>query len=144
MEGEALYRSMADRTQSATLRRILILLAEEEVKHRGLLQAISTHQSLPDWPEPQKQQAWQESQRLYSNLTQHMDILIEQSEQSFFEQAIKAEEASDLFYRKLASQSTHADEKRLLLRLSEEEQLHQALLQGILQLLNTPQTQGKQ
>lgn len=134
IEGEQLYRSLADQAPCVELRETLLLLASEEVKHRHLIESLRQGATFATGPVDVIIAHPQATLQAISESLQKARIGFNHTE--FFRKAIELEVSSEEFYSKLVQDSKNPHQKALFLRLAGEERMHQALLEGIIHVLD--------
>lgn len=133
IEGEQLYRSLAAKAPCTELGETLLLLASEEVKHQKLIESLKKGAPLASLPVNAAIARPESILKAISMAVENADIIFDY--EIFFRHSIQLEISSEVFYSQLAQESTNSHQKALFLRLAGEERMHQALLEGILHVL---------
>lgn len=142
LEGERLYRHLAERAPCPELRESLLLLASEEVKHRELIEKLREGMPFVSAPVHATIAHPEGMLQAISHSLEH--TACDSNQAAFFRNALDLEVSSEDFYQKLAQESSDSHQKALFFRLAGEERMHQALLEGILQLLDISLTLSSQ
>lgn len=134
-DGENLYRQLATQSGDMGIRRILTMLADDEVKHREVVAQMRV--SAPS-PMPQTE-ILARAQNIFAQLkTQDIDLGGTQVE--LYQQAQDIERKSKAFYLETASQVADHAQKRLLTQIADEEGRHFFLLDHVIEFLSRPLT----
>jgi rubrerythrin len=135
-DGESYYREIALKTNDKGLTTIMTLLADEEVKHRRIIQDMKTR--TPYVPET----------RILDNV---MNIFVQMKEEKnrvfdpkikqveLYRKAQELEKKSEDFYREKSAQVAGPGHKDLLLKIAEEEKRHYFILENVIDFVNRPQ-----
>jgi rubrerythrin len=136
LEGEAFYRSIADKSSHAWLKQIFLLLAEEEVKHRIFLERLQEGDSNPELSESNTLDS---VKKLFSSLEKSLiPAIFIGDESALYSTALILEDESSKLYAQKALEASSPAQATLFQRLAAEERMHATLIQGILQFLENP------
>jgi rubrerythrin len=134
-DGENYYHQLAQQTTNKGLQAILIMLADEEVKHYNAIEKIKTAAS-----------AITETTILTD--AKNVFVQIRQSGESFnfdlgqielYKKAQDIEEKSRVFYLEKSGHVEEGYQRDLFLRLAEEEKRHYFLLDNIIEFVSRPE-----
>jgi rubrerythrin len=135
-DGEDYYRSLAAQTRNKGLKTILTMLADEEVKHYGVLKQIKT-----DKPMMAQTTILDDARNVFARLKQAGGKFDSGSDQTeLYEKARDIEQKSEEFYRQKALEVSQEYQRDLFLRLAEEEKKHSFLLENIIEFVSRPKT----
>ncbi len=122
VEAHTLYRSVARKMDDPAARTLLAELAEEEVRHRALLEELTGDQAASFKP-PQGR-----SRNIVNYLTSK-PLRADSSLQQILVYAMKREDEARAFYQTMARAADNADLRALLENLSAMEDSHKARLE---------------
>ena len=137
-DGEKYYRELADGSANAGLKKIFIMLADEEVKHYTLIEQLRLGSDLPHIVET----------RILENVK---NIFIEMrdikigpridttEETNAYRKAREIEEMSRNFYLEKAEEVEDRQAKLLLKQLAKEEEKHFRIMENIVEFVSRPE-----
>ncbi|MBN1125616.1 MAG: ferritin family protein [Sedimentisphaerales bacterium] len=135
-EGENLYRDLARKSKNTGIRRILTILADEEVRHYQILSRME--QSTPEYPDTA---VLNEAKNVFAQMKADGNTLDLQADQvKLYRQAQDLEKKSQDFYEEKARQVETTTQKELLKKIAAEEERHYVLLDNIIELVSRPDT----
>ena len=133
-EGENFYREIAEKTSSKGLRRILTMLADEEVKHYQAIEGIRQ-----DEYQMNEATVLDDAKNIFIEMKDRGESFEPNQEQTqLYAKAQSIERKSQQFYNEKASQADKENEKMLFERLSKEEEKHYFLLGNIIEFISRP------
>ena len=136
LEGERMYRQMASETNNAGLKKILTMLADDEVRHYKYIENLDKA-GLSEYPQTTVLgDAKENFQGLQDNKA---DVLADVTQQDLYRKSVDLEKKAMETYESKAAESQDADEKKLLELLAKEEKRHYFLLQNLLDFIQEPQ-----
>jgi len=131
-DGETFYRELA--AQSSTgVKRILTMLAEDEVKHYGVVRDMA-QEAIPEMTESS---VLADARNVFAGM-KGTALNLEGEQVELYRKAQDIERRSQAFYEEKAQQVSVLAHKTLLLKIAEEEKRHYYLLDGIIEFLNRP------
>jgi rubrerythrin len=134
-DGERFYREIAGKADSTGIKRILTMLADEEVKHYRAIE---------------KMQQGRAGQMAETNiLDRAKNVFVQMKEEGgeftpdleqieLYEKAQEIEKRSRQFYEEKAAQADRDDQKQLFERLAVEEAKHYFLLENLIDFASRP------
>jgi len=131
------YKKLAQMAPSHSLKGILSLLADEELKHVDMVRALQQNQSV-DIP---KTNLLDEAKKVFEKIVdagEHFDFNV--SDSDLYEKARKIEQEARDYYAAQAEKAESEELRNVLLRLAEEEQKHYVLTDNLCQFVAHPQT----
>jgi len=135
-DGENFYRELAKKSKNTGIRRILILLAEEEVRHYQVLGQME-HGS-PELPDTT---VLNDVKNVFAQMQADGNTLDFRTDQiNLYRQAQDLEKKSQDFYAEKAQEVETPAQKRLLEKIAVEEERHYFLLDNIIELVSRPET----
>ena len=134
---EYYYRDLAERTGNVGLRRILIMLADEEAKHYQVVQEMKTKTPAQLADTPVLANAAKVFEKMRDAAKEfHFEI----TEADLYRKACDIEKESRKYYLQKAEEVTEPGQKDLFRRLAEEENKHLLLVQRIGDFVAQPET----
>ena len=135
-DGEAYYRELAQKSSDTGLARILIMLADEEVKHYNLFKQMKAGKA-----EYSEIPILANVKNVFAEMQQKGDAFDFSVEQvDFYRKAQDIEKKSEDFYREKAKEITDKDQKEIFLKIADEEKKHFLILEGIIEFVQRPKT----
>jgi rubrerythrin len=134
LDGKAMYEEEAAKVNNPGLKKILLMLAEEEQKHYDLFDAMKNSGDLGVLPSI--------SMSAIKNVFQEIKdsgekIELPENETEFYKKALEIEQKSEQFYRsEAAKQSGNVQET--MIKIAEEEHRHAILMENMIQFVNRP------
>ncbi len=142
LDGKAFYEKMAQKTADQELRKVLVMLAEEEQKHYNIFKKLREGKGPAAIPVGSTHSDTLKAVKSIfvelSNNTEHVSFT--QDERSIWAEALKIEEKSELFYREKAEDEDNAETKKLLTMIANEERNHIYLIDSVLTYMKFPDT----
>lgn len=136
-DGENYYRELAQKTEDKGLRKILNLLAEDEIKHYELIESFRKE----DPSEYLETTILKGAKNVFQELKEQggqWNPLADQVE--WYKKAQEAEQKSMDFYLSKAGEIQETRPKAIFLKLAEEEKKHYFLLENIIEFISRPKT----
>ena len=134
-DGERFYRSLADKAESAGIKRILTLLADDEVKHYDAVKKMAEEAS----PEMADTEILSEAKTIFADM-QSTALDLGGAQVDLYRQAQDIERKSQEFYVEQAEQAANPAHEALFARIADEEKRHYLLLDNVIEFLSRPQT----
>jgi len=135
-DGEDLYREMAANTQNAGIKKILVMLAEAEVKHYKTFKKMKAGEKVevPDTG------ILDDVKNIFKKMTETgemSNLNIPQVE--LYKKAEDIETKSEEFYLKEAEEVKDESQKRAFRKIAKEESKHYRILENIVNLVERPE-----
>jgi len=134
-DGEAYYRELAESTDNTGLKAILKFLADEEVKHYIIFKKLKEgkQDSLP------ASNILNDIQNVFVEMKEKGDNYdFDAAQVDFYKKAWDTEKKSEIFYREKAEETNVVHEKKLLIKVAEEEKCHAEIIEGIIEFIKEP------
>lgn len=141
-DGEDYYRELADKSNSAGLKKIFNMLADEEVKHFKIIERIQQKTNFPDAVDSEilggAKNVFIEMQDGKLNFDQgnYVDTT---EETNAYRKARDIEEKSREFYKTKAEEATDEQSAKLLKMLAREEERHYRIMDNIVEFVSRPE-----
>lgn len=136
-DGENYYRQLAGQCEKKGLKRILTMLADEEVKHYEAVKQMECGVN----PNMAETTILVDSKNIFAQMKDLQDEYecdVQQVE--LYKRAQEIEEKSRAFYSEKADEMGTEVGRDLLLKLAEEEKKHYFLLENIIEFVSRPET----
>ena len=137
-EGENYYRQLAEQSRSAGIKKIFIMLANEEVKHYHLIEQLSKK---ADSPHLAQTRVLEDVKNIFVGMKEsreevHVDTTEEVQK---YRKARDIEDQSQKFYREKAAETDDEVERRIFLQLAGEEAKHLRIMENIVEFVSRPE-----
>ncbi len=134
-DAERRYRTLSEKTVNPGLKSVMMLLAEEEARHREHYKALA-----------EGGDARLDDSRLISAVTEVFFTMRARgdtagtgfSEVALYKEALEAEKKHYELYRKKASRAGSGAERQMFLAISEEERQHALVLENVIEFVSRP------
>jgi rubrerythrin len=133
---ENYYRYLAESSQAEGLKKILLMLAEEEKKHKEILLAMKDGAKVkfPD------SSVLKDAKKVFKNLQGKYEIINDEVKQKeLYLKALGFEKESKDFYLKKAEETTSTEEKEIFSKLAAEEEKHFFLISNLVEYVAKPE-----
>ena len=134
-DGEAFYRDLAAKSGSTGVARILNMLADDELKHYGVVKQMA-EQSNPGMAETT---VLSDAKNIFAQM-QGAEFSLEGLQVELYLKAQDIERRSQEFYEEKAGQVTDPAQRAILLKIADEERRHHFLLDSVIEFLDRPRT----
>jgi rubrerythrin len=134
-DGETFYRRLALRTADAGVKRILTMLAEDEVKHYNVVKQMreSAESAMP------ATSILADAKNVFAQMAGH-EVDLGGTEIDLYREAQEIERKSRVFYQEKAQEIEGEARKALLLKIADEENRHYFLLDHMIEFVSRPKT----
>ena len=133
-DGEAYYRQLADKCAVPGLKRILNLLADDEVGHYNTFKHLK--EGTPT--DIQGSEILNNAKNVFMGMKADQGFDTTGSEIEMYNKAIEIEKKSEDFYREKAEEVNNPAARAILLKIAEDERRHQFLLTNTKEFLARP------
>ncbi|MFO7914424.1 MAG: ferritin family protein [Candidatus Krumholzibacteriales bacterium] len=134
-DGEEFYRGIAANTDDQGLKSIMLMLADEEVKHFRTIRKMKDNEYV--MPETT---ILSDARNLFEKMAGGDEFIEDEEDQiEVYREAQEIEKRSELFYGEKAEEAENEQQKKLLERLAEEERKHYFLLDNIIEFVSRPE-----
>jgi rubrerythrin len=134
-DGEAYYRDLIGRCNQEGIKRILSLLADDEVGHYNAFKKLKEESS----PEVCATTILGKTKTIFAEMRGQLEgFNIDISEIALYKKAIEVEKKSATFYKEKAAEMENQEAKAMFLKISEDEEKHQFLLENMVEFLSRP------
>ncbi len=133
-DGENYYHEIAQRTKHPGVRNIVLMLAEAEVRHYQTFQHLRNHETAP----LADLVYLSTIKNIFVRMREGKEALAEDGDETkLYRKAQTIEEKTRDFYRAKAPE-VPANQREVLLTISNEEQKHYDILENIIQMVTRP------
>lgn len=137
-DGRAFYLKHAEKTSVPELRRVLVELAEDELKHYNLFKAMRDGQSA-EYKEDEKTTILATVKNIFESLkAESKKLSFGADAKNLWQQAQEIEKKSEDFYRQKAGEVDNEMQRLILNRIADEEHQHWVTLENVIQFLDRP------
>jgi rubrerythrin len=135
-DGEQFYRKIALKAGSIGIKRILTMLADEEVRHYGAIERMQQGRSEP----MEDTYVLDEAKNVFVQMKEEGVELEANPEQiELYQKAQEIEQRSRQFYEEKAGQAERDDQRLLFEQLAAEEAKHYFLLENLVEFVSRPE-----
>lgn len=132
---EEFYREIANNTEDEGLKSIMLMLADEEVKHYRTVQKMKDREYVMS-----DTTILGDASRVFEKMAERGDFVEDEEDQiEVYKEAQEIEKRSELLYEEKAEEAEDEQQKKLLERLAEEERKHYFLLDNIIEFVARPE-----
>ena len=133
-DGEAYYREIAESASDRGVKRIMTMLAEEEVRHAEVLEEMKS--SSPDLGETA---VLADVKNIFAEMRENKEAVdVKTPQVEMYKKAHELEEKSKAFYLGKSNEAENPAHKELLLKLADEERKHAFILELIIEFVSKP------
>lgn len=137
-DGRQYYLDHAEKAAAPELKRVLLELADDELKHYNLFKALRDGQPA-EYKTAEKTTILSTVKNLFEQMKlSNKDYQFPSDSHKLWEQAREVEKKSEEFYRQKVNEVTQAHEKSILISIAEEEHRHWVALDNVIHFLNKP------
>ncbi|MCK5124661.1 MAG: ferritin family protein [candidate division Zixibacteria bacterium] len=138
-DGQAFYLEYAEKTNFPELKKILVELADDELKHYNIFKAMRDNKPA-EYKESERTTILSTVKNAFDQLKSEKQELSFKSEAiSIWEKACEIEKKAEEFYRDKTNEIDNEKQKRIINQIADEEHRHMIILDNVVQFLNQPQ-----
>ena len=139
-DGRNYYLENAEKIKQPALKKILMELANDELKHYNLFKALRDG-APAEYKDAEKTTILATVKNVFQELKDEgKEFSFEADARKIWDEAADVEKKSEAFYREKANELTDENQKRILNRIADEEHRHWVTMQNVVQFLDRPQT----
>ena len=137
-DSENYYSELANKTDDAGLQNILKMLAKDEVKHYNIIEKMMKTDASAELAETN---ILKNTKNIFikikgKNIVFNFDL----AQVDFYRKAQEIEEKSYKFYLEMSDKVEIKSQKKIFLKLAEEEKKHMFLLENLIEFVSRPET----
>jgi rubrerythrin len=136
-DGRAYYVEHAQKTAVPALKKILLELAEDELKHYNLFKALRDSEKA-EYKEAAATTIFATTKNVFETLKAEGNQSLTPDPVKVWEHARQVEKDSEAFYREKADETDDANQKTVWTRIADEEHRHYVALDNVIQFLSKP------
>ena len=137
-DGRAFYLEHAKKTSIPELKRVLVELAEDELKHYNIFKALRNKQPA-EYKESEKTTILSTVKNVFEELkTEKKKLSFQKGAKSIWEEAREIERKVEEFYREKAKEINDEAQRHILHRIADEEHRHWVTMENVIQFLDRP------
>ena len=134
-DSENYYRDLAKNTKESGLKKILLMLADEEDKHYKKVEELSKNVKT----DLQDSQILMNAVNIFTEIKKNkLKVDVKTSQVELYRKAQGFERDSEKFYKDKANETDDEELKNILLHLAKQEERHFILLENIIQFISRP------
>jgi rubrerythrin len=134
-DGEAYYRDLAEKVRDEGVARILLMMADDEVKHYKIFEAMK--KGNPDMVETV---VLKNAKNIFQEMKDQKEFNFDGTERDALSKAREVELHSEKFYLEKVDQVDSVEHKDLFRRIAGEERHHAHLLDYMMEFVTRPET----
>ena len=137
-DGRKFYLDSAEKVESPALKKILLELANDEVKHYAIFKAMKDG-GAAEYREAEKTTILKTVKNVFEKLREeNKDLAFPEDSKKIWEEAREVEKKAEEFYREKANELDSEEQKHILNRIADEEHRHWVTMQNVIQFLDRP------
>jgi rubrerythrin len=141
LDGREFYLAHAEKTSNPSLKKILMLMADDELKHYDLFKSMRD-ESFTHSPDAHKTTILKSVKNVFETMkaaNTEIDLQdITDDTRAVWEAARDIEKKAEDFYREKATEMTDAGQKAAFIEIAEEEHRHWQAMEYVVQFLSRP------
>jgi rubrerythrin len=135
-DGEVYYRELSAKTANKGIKNILTMLADAEVLHYKIFQAMKNREQVPSADSG----SLAGIKNIFARLKEEGASEVDPSQVGQYRKAQDIEKKSRDFYLEKAGESKNETEKEIFLKIAHQEKRHYLILENIIDFVNRPDT----
>ncbi len=135
-DGEDYYRDLARKINNAGIKKILVMLADAEVKHYVILQKMKNDEKV----QALDSGILLNAKNIFVKMKEEDDTIgINISQIELYKKAQEIEEKSRKFYLEKAGEAVNPAQKEIFSKIADEEKKHYFILENVIEFVSRPQ-----
>jgi rubrerythrin len=137
-DGRQFYLDHAEKASTPELKRILLELADDELKHYNLFKSMRDGQ-VAEYKEAQRTTILTTVKNVFEKMrSASKDYTFPSDAKKTWEEAREVEKKAEAFYRDKVKEVSSANEKNVLTKIADEEHRHWVTMEQVIQFLDRP------
>jgi rubrerythrin len=137
-DGRAYYLEHAKKAENPSLKRILLEMADDELKHYRIFKAMSREEKI-EYIDSEKTRILDTVKTVFQTLKENdQEYSFTPNTKKIWEVALDVEKKAENFYREKAKEVNDDNGKRILNKIADEEHRHWITLDSVIQFLDQP------
>ena len=133
-DGETYYRELSAKTENSGIKKILTMLADAEVIHYKIFQAMKGKEKIP----VADSKSLAGIKNIFARLKEEEPSEVDKSEIELYRKALDIEIKSRDFYLGRADETKNEKEKEIFLKVAHEEKKHYLIMENIVDFVSRP------
>lgn len=139
-DGRAYYLEHAERVENPALKRILIEMASDELKHYKIFEAMR-NQETAEYMDSNKTTIIDTVKNAFEQLKEDNNEYASETDfRKIWETALEVEKKSESFYREKVDEVDEENNKTIFKKIADEEHNHWVAIENVIQFLDKPKT----
>ena len=135
-DGETYYRELSAKTENKGIKSILTMLADAEVIHYNIFQAMKRNEQIPETDS----KSLAGIKNIFARLKEDGPSGVDSTQVVLYRKAQDIEKKTGDFYIERAEESKDKIEKAIFQKVANEERKHYLILENIIDFVNKPAT----
>ena len=137
-DGRTFYLEKAEKMESPWLKKILVELADDELKHYNIFKAMKEGRSA-EYRDAEQTKIIPTLKNVFEELkAENKNFSFPADSKKIWEEALEIEKKSEDFYRDKATEMGSDNQKLILNKIADEEHKHWVTLQNVIRFLDRP------
>jgi len=138
-DGRAYYLDHAEKAENPALKRVLIEMANDELKHYKIFKAMMNHETA-EYMDDNKTTIIETVKTIFDELKENnKDYAAESDFRKVWEVALETEKKAESFYREKIDEVDDENNKRIVKKIADEEHNHWVAIENVIQFLDKPE-----
>lgn len=134
-DGETYYRELAEKCNNKSLKNILMMLADDEVKHYTVLKEMAEGEI----PKMSETKILNNVRNIFEEAKESSrDFSFDITQAELYKKAWDLEKKSEEFYLEKSEIAENREQRMMLKRLASEEQQHYWILENVIEFISQP------
>ncbi len=134
-DGEAYYRDLAEKVRNEGVAKILLMMADDEVKHYKIFEAMKSGS-----PSMEGTTVLSGAKNIFQKMKEQKEFDFDGTERDALSKARDVELYSEEFYQKKANEVESEEHKKLFRQIADEEKRHAHLLDHMMEFVTRPES----
>ncbi len=137
-DGRTFYLEHAKKATAPELKKILLELADDELKHYNIFKAMNEGH-VTEYKEAEKTTILKTVRNVFTEMKSHnKDYIFPSVAVRIWRESLEVEKKSEKLYREKADKVDKADQKKILNKIADEEHRHWVTINNVIQFLDRP------
>ncbi len=139
-DGRAYYLDWAEKAKNPALKRVLLEMADDELKHYKIFKAMK-NKEIAEYPDSGKTTIIDTVKSVFDVLkAESQEVAAEEDFKKAWEVALETEKRAEKYYREKAEEVDDENNKRILNKIADEEHNHWVAIENVMNFLDSPKT----
>ncbi len=138
-DGRKYYLDQAEKTDHPLLKKILLEMADDELKHYNLFKRLLEGDAA-EYEEAKKTTIVASTKNIFQTMKDEgTEFSSDENTVNIWAQASEVEKKAEAFYREKVGETDDANAKNILNRIADEEHMHWMTIDNVISFLNKPE-----